>query len=259
MSVDRPDPPSIPDAPGAYLFRDVDGRVVYVGKAISLRKRVLSYWGRPLHPRTEAMLEHATAVEWIVASTEVDALMLEYNLIKNHVPRFNVRYRDDKSYPWLALTVGEKWPRARVLRGPKRKGVRYFGPYGHAYAIRETLDALTRVFPVRTCSNAFFDQRARARRPCLYYDIGRCAGPCVPDTTGVTEAGYRDLVVSLADFLAGNHRPVLAGLETEMRQAADVLEYERAAKLLDQLAAARKPIESQELVPARKQALDVVG
>src|SRR5438105_2455334 len=239
-SVPRPDSTSIPDVPGAYLFRDTDGRVIYAGKALSLRKRLASYWSRPLHPRTEAMLGHASAVEWIVASTEVDALMLEYNLIKSHRPRFNVRYRDDKSYPYLAITVGEQWPRARVMRGPKRKGVRYFGPYGHAYAIRETLDALTRVFPVRTCSDAFFDQRARAGRPCLYYDIGRCAGPCVPSMTGVTEESYREQVDALADFLAGNYRPVLTGLDAEMRQAADATEFERAAKLRDQLPDARK-------------------
>jgi excinuclease ABC subunit C len=259
VSVTRPDPSSIPDAPGAYLFRDGDGRVVYVGKALSLRKRLLSYWGRPVHPRTEAMLVQAEAVEWIVASTEVDALMLEYNLIKSHRPRFNVRYRDDKSYPYLGLTVGEKWPRARVLRGPKRKDVRYFGPYGHAYAIRETLDALTRVFPVRTCSNSFFDQRARAGRPCLYYDIGRCAGPCVPTLTGVTEDGYRQLVDSLSSFLGGEYRPVLQRLDSEMRQSADGLEFERAAKLRDQLAAARKAMESQEMVLGRMDDLDVVG
>jgi excinuclease ABC subunit C len=256
MSLKRPETASIPDAPGAYLFRDVDGRAVYVGKALSLRKRLGSYWGRPLHPRTEAMLDQADSVEWIVATTEVDALMLEYNLIKSHRPRFNVRYRDDKSYPYLALTVDELWPRARVMRGPKRKGVRYFGPYGHAYAIRETLDALTRVFPVRTCSNAFFDQRARARRPCLYYDIGRCAGPCVPSTTGVTEVGYRELVEAMADFLGGNYRPLLSRLETEMRQASEILEYERAAKLRDQLRAARKAIESQEMVLARQDDLE---
>jgi excinuclease ABC subunit C len=259
VSVTRPNPVSIPDAPGAYLFRDGDGRVVYVGKALSLRKRLLSYWGRPVHPRTEAMLVQAEAVEWIVASTEVDALMLEYNLIKSHRPRFNVRYRDDKSYPYLGLTVGEKWPRARVLRGPKRKDIRYFGPYGHAYAIRETLDALTRVFPVRTCSNSFFDQRARAGRPCLYYDIGRCAGPCVPTLTGVTEEGYRHLVDSLSSFLGGEYRPVLQRLESEMRQSADGLEFERAAKLRDQLAAARKAMESQEMVLGRTDDLDVVG
>ena len=204
-------------------------------------------------------MDAAASVEWIVANTEVDALMLEYNLIKSHRPRFNVRYRDDKSYPYLALTVGERWPRARVMRGPKRKGVRYFGPYGHAYAIRETLDALTRVFPVRTCSNAFFDQRARARRPCLYYDIGRCAGPCVPESTGVTEESYRAQVDALAEFLGGSYRPVLTRLEAEMRGAADVLEFEHAAKLRDQLGAARKAIESQEMVLGRRDDLDVVG
>jgi excinuclease ABC subunit C len=259
VTVPRPATASIPDAAGAYLFRDGDARAVYVGKAISLRKRLASYWSKPQHPRTEAMLVAARSVEWIVASTEVDALMLEYNLIKAHRPRFNVRYRDDKSYPYLALTVGEQWPRARVLRGPKRKDVRYFGPYGHAYAIRETLDALTRVFPVRTCSNAFFDQRARAGRPCLYYDIGRCAGPCVPSTTGVTDEGYRQLVESMSTFLAGDHRPVLNRLDAEMKAAAEVLEFERAAKLRDQLRAARKAMESQEMVLARRDDLDVVG
>ncbi len=259
MSVPRPQASQIPDAPGAYLFRDADARVVYVGKARSLRKRLASYWGRPLHPRTQAMMTAAASVEWIVASTEVDALMLEYNLIQQHRPRFNVRYRDDKSYPYLALTVGERWPRAQVLRGTKRKDVRYFGPFGHAYAIRETLDALTRVFPVRTCSNAFFDQRARARRPCLYHDIGRCSGPCVPDVTGVTEDSYRADVVALADFLAGNERPVLARLEREMRGAAERQEYELAAKLRDQLAAARRALEHQEMVLPRTEDLDVVA
>jgi excinuclease ABC subunit C len=259
VSLTRPDTALVPDAPGAYLFRDADGRVIYVGKARSLRKRLASYWGRPLHPRTEAMIAAAESVDWIVASTEVDALMLEYNLIKEHQPRFNIRYRDDKSYPYLAVTVGERWPRAQVLRGAKRRGVRYFGPFGHAYAIRETLDALTRVFPVRTCSNAYFDQRARARRPCLYYDIGRCSGPCVPEVTGVTEERYRADVEALCDFLAGGERPVLARLEREMREAAERQEYELAAKLRDQLAAARRALEHQEMVLPRPEDLDVVG
>jgi len=259
VSVPRPEASQIPDHPGAYLFRDGDGRVVYVGKAGSLRRRLASYWGKPLHPRTEAMMAAAVSVEWIVASTEVDALMLEYNLIKEHRPRFNIRYRDDKSYPYLALTVGERWPRAQVLRGRKRKNVRYFGPFGHAYAIRETLDALTRVFPVRTCSNAFFDQRARARRPCLYFDIGRCSGPCVPEATGATDDAYRADVDALAEFLAGNERPVLARLEREMREAADRQEYELAAKLRDQLTAARRALETQEMVLTQPQDLDVVG
>jgi len=259
VSAARPETSTIPDAPGVYLFRDTDGRVIYVGKATSLRKRLTSYWGKPLHPRTEAMMAAAESVEWIVASNEVDALMLEYNLIKEHLPRFNIRYRDDKSYPYLALTVGERWPRAQVVRGARRKGVRYFGPFAHAYAIRETLDALTRVFPVRTCSNAFFDQRARARRPCLYYDIGRCAGPCVPEVTGVTEESYRGHVDALADFLSGNERPVLRRLEREMREASEREEYELAAKLRDQLVAARRALESQEMVLTQAENIDVIG
>jgi excinuclease ABC subunit C len=259
VTVPRPQASSIPDAPGAYLFRDGDGRVIYAGKASSLRKRLASYWSKPLHARTEAMVLAAESVEWIVASTEVDALMLEYNLIQRHKPRFNIRYRDDKSYPYLALTVGEQWPRAQVLRGTKRKGVRYFGPYGHAWAIRDTLDALTRVFPVRTCSNAFFDQRARAKRPCLYYDIGRCAGPCVPEATGVTEESYRGHVEAMGEFLAGNARPVLRRLETEMRGASERQEFEQAARFRDQLFAARRALESQEMVLTPPEDLDVVA
>jgi excinuclease ABC subunit C len=259
VTFSRPAPSSMPDAPGAYLFRDEDGRVIYAGKAGSLRKRLASYWSRPLHPRTAAMVEAAASVEWIVASGEVDALMLEYNLIQTHRPRFNIRYRDDKSYPYLALTVGERWPRAQVLRGAKRKGVRYFGPYGHAWAIRDTLDALTRVFPVRTCSNSFFDSRRRAGRPCLYYDIGRCSGPCVPEVTGVTEEAYRSDVDAMAEFLAGNARPVLQRLEREMDGASTREEFEQAAKLRDQLFAARRAMESQEMVLARPEDLDVVG
>ncbi len=256
--VPRPDVATLPDAPGAYLFRDGGGRVIYVGKAKSLRKRLPGYWARPLHPRTEAMVEAAERVEWIVASNEVDALHLEWNLIQEHRPRFNVRYRDDKSYPYLAITESERWPRATVTRAKRRKGTRYFGPYAHAYAIRETLDSLTRVFPVRTCSNGFFDQRRRAGRPCLYYDIGRCAGPCVPEKTGVTEDGYGELVRSLGDFLAGNHRPVLRDLETSMGRASEAEEYELAARHRDRLAAARKVIESHEMVLAPREHLDVV-
>jgi len=259
VTLIRPESSIIPDAPGAYLFRDEDGRVIYVGKAGSLRKRLASYWSRPLHPRTEAMVDAAASVEWIVASGEVDALMLEFNLIQRHRPRFNIRYRDDKSYPYLALTVGETWPRAQVLRGAKRKKVRYFGPYGHAWAIRDTLDALTRVFPVRTCTNSFFDQRARAGRPCLYYDIGRCSGPCVPSFTGVTEEMYRQDVDALGDFLAGNSKPVLKRLERQMRESSEREEYEQAARFRDQLQAARRALESQEMVLVRPEDLDVVG
>jgi excinuclease ABC subunit C len=259
VSVPRLLPSSIPDEPGAYLFRDGDGRTVYVGKAKSLRRRLSSYWSKPLHPRTEAMMLAAEQVEWIVAATEVDALMLEYNLIKSHRPRFNVRYRDDKSYPYLALTVSEHWPRARVMRGSRQKGTRYFGPFGHAYAIRDTLESLTRVFPVRTCSNEFFKQRERARRTCLRYDIGRCSGPCVPQETGVTEEEYRLQVEAMADFLSGKYAPVLSRLQGEMQTAAERLEFERAAKLRDQLAAARKAMEHQEMVLKSEEDLDAIG
>ena len=259
VSVPRPLASTIPDEPGAYQFKDAQGRVVYVGKASSLRKRLASYWAKQQHPRTQSMLAQASTVEWIVASTEVDALMLEYNLIKEHEPRYNIRYRDDKSYPYLALTLGEQWPRAQVMRGTKRKGVRYFGPYGHAWAIRETLDALTRVFPVRTCSNGFFDQRARAQRPCLAFDIQRCAGPCVPERGGVTPEGYRELVDSMAAFLAGRPEPVLKRLQGEMDAASERQEYEAAARLRDQLAAARRAMESQEMVLGQEENLDVLA
>jgi excinuclease ABC subunit C len=257
--IPRPDPSSVPDAPGAYLFRDGDGRVIYVGKAKSIRKRLPSYWSWPLDARTEAMVDAARQVEWIVASNEVDALHLEYNLIQQHRPRFNVRYRDDKSYPYLAVTVGQTWPRATVTRAKRRKGMKYFGPYAHAYAIRDTLDSLTRVFPVRTCSDGFFDQRRRAGRPCLYYDIGRCLGPCVPEKTGVTEEEYGATVDRLIGFLDGHQRPVLRDLDAEMRGAADKQEYEKAARFRDRLGAARKAIESQEMVLGRAENLDVIG
>ncbi len=209
MSVPRPDTSSIPDEPGAYLFRDGDGRVVYVGKARSLRKRLASYWGKPLHPRTQAMMEAAQCVEWIVASGEVDALMLEYNLIQRHRPRFNIRYRDDKSYPYLALTVGETWPRAQVMRGAKRKNVRYFGPYGHAWAIRDTLDALTRVFPVRTCSNSLLrlDARGPGGRACTTTSAG-APGRAFPRSRASPRRPTGPTSTRSGDFLAGNARPV---------------------------------------------------
>src|SRR6266536_748339 len=198
----RPKPEAIPDHPGVYQFKDVAGRVIYVGKAISLRKRLASYFQplRNLHPRTAAMVESSDTLEWVLVQNEVEALQLEYNLIKQHRPRYNVRYRDDKSYPWLAVTVSEEIPRPRVERGPKRKGTRYFGPYAHAYAIRETLDLLLRTFPVRTCSQGVFDRQRRLGRPCLYAHIEKCAAPCVG---WVTRAEYDGLVTELIQFMEG--------------------------------------------------------
>jgi excinuclease ABC subunit C len=254
--IARPETGSIPTRPGVYMFRDNAGRVVYVGKAKSLRSRLSNYFARDLAPRTEAMVEAATDVEWIVTANEVEALHLELNLIKQHRPRYNVRYRDDKSYPYLAVTLDEEVPRARVMRGAKRKGVKYYGPFAHAYAIRETLDLLLRTFPVRTCSQGVFDRCRRRRRPCLLYDIERCSGPCV---NAVTPDEHRKIVDELCDFLDGNFKPVLARLEEAMKGAASRQEYEVAAKMRDQLANVGKVIERQQMVSSEAADMDVVG
>lgn len=252
----RPAPGSIPAQPGVYLFRDGAGRVIYVGKAKLLRNRLANYFHADLHPKTQAMVDAAREVEWIVTDSEVKALHLEVTLIKEHRPRYNVRYRDDKSYPYLAVTLDEEYPRARVMRGPKRKGVRYYGPFAHAYAIRDTLDLLLRTFPMRTCSQGVFDRCRRRDRPCLLYHIERCAGPCVGH---VSAARHREIVGELCDFLDGNTKPVLERLDRNMRSAASRQEYEVAAKLRDQLDQVRRAIEKQELVTSERIDLDVVG
>ena len=251
-------PKAIPDAPGSYQFKDADGRVIYVGKARSLRSRLSNYFAGPrtLHPRTAQMMERAASVEWIVVANDVEALMLEFSLIKTHRPRFNVRLVDDKSYPYLAVTVGETWPRATVMRGAKRKDTRYFGPYAHAYAIRETLDLLLRSFPIRTCSNAKMRRHELLGRPCLMYHIERCAAPCVG---AVEKEHYDALVDELMAFLDGETKPIVSRLEQEMRQAAGELEFERAARLRDRLSAVRLAVERQQMVTDTPEDLDVVG
>ena len=256
--MQRPEAGSIPTTPGSYQFKDARGRVIYVGKAKSLRSRLANYFGPPesLLPRTRQMVAVAATVEWIEVSNEVEALFLEYNLIKTHHPRFNIRYKDDKSYPYLVVTLDEEWPRAMVTRGAKRKGVRYFGPYAHAYAIRETLDLLLRTFPIRTCTNAKFDRHRRLGRPCLYAHIEKCAAPCVGD---VSAEEYAGLVSELITFLDGESAPVVDRLERSMREASDELEYERAARLRDQLTAVRKAIERQQMVAPKEENLDVIG
>jgi excinuclease ABC subunit C len=256
--LERPAPGTIPDTPGSYQFRDRDGRVIYVGKAKSLRSRLSSYFQNPAHlpPRTAQMVASAASVEWIQVRNDVEALMLEYSLIKQHKPRFNVRLRDDKSYPFLAVTTGDEWPRAMVRRGARDRGSRYFGPYAHAYAIRETLDSLTRTFPVRTCSDIKFRHHQHSGRPCLLYHIEKCSGPCVG---AVTAADYQQMVEELISFLGGETGPVVERLEQEMRQAADRLEFERAGRLRDRLAAVRKAIEKQQMVTERAEDLDCFG
>jgi excinuclease ABC subunit C len=256
--VQRPEAGSIPDAPGSYQFCDAQGRVLYVGKAKSLRSRLSSYFADPdtLAPRTRQLVTTAASVEWIEVQNEVEAVFLEYNLIKRHRPRFNIRYKDDKSYPYLAVTLDEEWPRAMVLRGAKRKGVRYFGPYAHAYAIRETLDLLLRTFPIRTCTQAKFDRHHRLGRPCLYAHIEKCAAPCVG---AIDAADYERLTSDLVAFLDGDTAPILDRLDKQMHESADALEFERAARLRDQITSVRKAIERQQMVAAKEEDLDVLG
>lgn len=256
--VARPETGSIPDAPGSYQFLDGEGRVIYVGKAKSLRSRLSNYFVQPelLAERTRQMVSTAESVEWIVAKNEVEAFFLEFNLIKRHQPRFNIRLKDDKSYPYLAVTLDEDWPRAMVLRGAKRKGVRYFGPYAHAYAIRETLDLLLRTFPIRTCTKSKFDRHNRLGRPCLYAHIEKCAAPCVGD---IDHDDYDKLVRDLLDFLEGEHDAIIKRLEQRMADAADQLEFELAARVRDQLGSVRKAIERQQMVASREDDFDLIG
>ncbi len=256
--VKRPPAGTIPDAPGSYQFKDAAGRIIYVGKANSLRQRLSNYFGDPrlLHPRTAQMVATAESVEWIQVRNEVEALMLEFSLIKEHRPRFNVRLVDDKSYPFLALTLSDEWPRATVMRGKRKKGNRYFGPYGHAYAIRETLDLLLRTFPVRTCSDNKLERHHKQGRPCLLFHIEKCAGPCIG---AVSAEEYQHLVEELISFLEGDTDEVVDRLEAEMHAAASRHEFELAARMRDRLSSVRRAIEKQQMMADRSEDLDVIG
>ncbi|CAJ1499249.1 excinuclease ABC subunit UvrC [[Mycobacterium] kokjensenii] len=254
----RPAPGSIPVAPGVYRFVDPHDRVIYVGKAKSLRSRLTSYFAdiAGLHPRTRQMVTTAAKVEWTVVNTEVEALQLEYNWIKEFDPRFNVRYRDDKTYPVLAVTMNEDYPRLMVYRGPRRKGVRYFGPYSHAWAIRETLDLLLRVFPARTCSAGVFKRHQQIDRPCLLGYIGKCSAPCVGR---VSAEEHRRIVDDFCDFLAGKTDRLVRSLEQQMLAASEELDFERAARLRDDVAALKRALEKQAVVLGDGTDADVVA
>ncbi|MFJ5041415.1 excinuclease ABC subunit UvrC [Streptomyces parvulus] len=254
----RPRPGEIPDSPGVYRFRDEHRRVIYVGKAKSLRQRLANYFQdlANLHPRTRTMVTTAASVEWTVVSTEVEALQLEYSWIKEYDPRFNVKYRDDKSYPYLAVTMNEEFPRVQVMRGHKKKGVRYFGPYGHAWAIRDTVDLLLRVFPVRTCSAGVFKNAARTGRPCLLGYIGKCSAPCVER---ISAEDHRELAEEFCDFMAGRTGTYLRRLERKMGEAAEDMEYERAARLRDDIGALRKAMEKSAVVLADATDADLIA
>ncbi len=243
----RPAPGSIPESPGVYRFRDERKRVVYVGKAKNLRSRLNSYFAdfAGLHPRTQSMLRAAAQVEWTVVGTEVEALQLEYSWIKEFDPRFNVRYRDDKSYPYLAVLMDEEFPRVQVMRGARRRGVRYFGPYSHAWAIRDTVDTLLRVFPVRTCSAGVFKRAGQIGRPCLLGYIDKCSAPCVGR---IDAAAHRHLAEEFCDFMAGQTGKFIKRLETQMREAAAAEEFERAARLRDDIQALQRAMEKQAVV-----------
>ncbi|NEE14324.1 excinuclease ABC subunit UvrC [Streptomyces sp. SID7499] len=254
----RPKPGEIPDSPGVYRFRDEHRRVIYVGKAKSLRQRLANYFQdlAGLHPRTRSMVTTAASVEWTVVSTEVEALQLEYSWIKEYDPRFNVKYRDDKSYPYLAVTMNEEYPRVQVMRGHKKKGVRYFGPYAHAWAIRDTVDLLLRVFPVRTCSAGVFKNAARTGRPCLLGYIGKCSAPCV-DRVSAEE--HRELADEFCDFMTGRTNTYIRRLEKQMAEAADEMEYERAARLRDDIGALKKAMEKNAVVLADATDADLIA
>ncbi|GAA4739727.1 excinuclease ABC subunit UvrC [Gordonia alkaliphila] len=254
----RPAPGTIPTDPGVYKFRDAHGRVIYVGKAKNLRARLTTYFADlvTLHPRTRQMVTTAASVEWTVVGTEVEALQLEYNWIKEFDPRFNVRYRDDKTYPMLAVTMNEEYPRVFVYRGARKPGVRYFGPYAHAWAIRETVDLLTRVFPVRTCSNGVFKRNAQMGRPCLLGYIDKCAAPCVDR---VDAAEHRRIAEDFCDFLAGKTDTLIRRLEREMSSAAEELDFERAARLRDDVSALRRAMEKQAVVLGDGTDADVIA
>ncbi|NXY93165.1 excinuclease ABC subunit UvrC [Streptomyces sp. BR123] len=254
----RPQPGQIPDSPGVYRFRDEHRRVIYVGKAKSLRQRLANYFQdvAGLHPRTATMVTTAASVEWTVVSTEVEALQLEYSWIKEYDPRFNVKYRDDKSYPSLAVTMNEEFPRVQVMRGPKKKGVRYFGPYAHAWAIRETVDLMLRVFPVRTCSAGVFKRSAQIGRPCLLGYIGKCSAPCVGR---VSAEEHRELAEDFCDFMAGRTGAYLSRLEAQMHEAAEEMEYEKAARLRDDIGALRRAMEKNAVVLADATDADLIA
>lgn len=254
----KPKLTEIPVGPGSYQFKDEHGRIIYVGKAANLRSRIASYFVDPalLHTRTSTMVAAAHDVTWIEVDNEVAALLLEYNLIKQHRPRFNVRLRDDKSYPFLAVTLDDEWPRAVVMRGRKRKGTKYFGPFAHAWAIRDTLDALLRTFPVRTCSPAKFRQHERLGRPCLLFHIEKCAGPCVKEVAADTYAGH---VQGLVRFLGGDTEGIREDLERLMTDAAKHERFEDAARLRDRIGAIDRALEHQVMVGERGDDFDVVA
>ncbi|MFW2514167.1 excinuclease ABC subunit UvrC [Demequina sp. SO4-13] len=245
----RPAPGSIPSDPGVYRFRDPHGRVVYVGKANNLRARLANYFQSlsGLHPRTRSMVTTAASVEWTVVRNEVEALILEHTWIKQYDPRFNVRFKDDKSYPYLAVTLNEKYPRMQVMRGERKQGVRYFGPYARAWAIRDTVDTLLTALPVRTCSPGVFRKAERQGRPCLLGYIDKCSAPCVGR---ISEEDHRELAERVCAVLGGDAKGLIRDLTRGMTDAAEREDFEAAARARDRLRALRDVLDRNAVVLA---------
>ena len=252
----RPRPGEVPTSPGVYRFTDPHGRVVYVGKAKNLRARLNSYFTSvdQLHPKTYAMVHHASRVEWTVVGSELEAIQLEYTWIKQHTPRFNIMYRDDKSYPYLAVTMNEKFPRVQVMRGDRKPGVKYFGPFHPAKAIRETVDTMLRVFPVRSCSAGVFRRAKASGRPCLLGYIDKCAAPCVGN---ISEEDHRRLAEEFCEVMAGRPGPHMRRIEQQMRDAVAELRYEDAARHRDELEALRRVFERNAVVLSEETEADI--
>ena len=254
----QPEQGTIPTKPGSYQFFDKTGKIIYVGKAKNLRNRVNSYFGssKTMASRTQRMMEEATHLEWIQVRNELEALMLEFTLIKEHKPRFNVDLKDNKSYPYLSVTLNEKWPRPTITRGKRKKGVRYFGPYGNVKAIRETLDLLVKSFPLRTCSNSKFKEHEKNGKPCLLFHIDKCSAPCVDK---ITKKEYDSLVSDLLSFLDGNSKTIVDNLREEMSIASDKQEYENAARVRDKILNIERVLERQQMVLNETENIDIFG
>ena len=254
QSADKPQ--DIPTDPGVYRWRDKDNRVIYVGKAKNLRNRISSYFSSDLHPRTEQLVQTAQSVDWVIVRNETEALQLEYSWIKEYDPIFNVRYRDDKSYPYLAITSQEEFPRVFVYRGDKRKGVTYFGPFVHTWALRDTLDHLLRVFPMRSCSSGVFRNAKSAGRPCLLAHINRCSAPCVG---WITAEEHSALVKKFSRFMSGQTDDIVSEIKQQMLAASDAQDYERASVLRDDLVALERVSEKSVVMLSSELVADVVA
>ena len=254
----QPDQGTIPTNPGSYQFFDIDGSIIYVGKAKNLRSRVNSYFGnkKTMAARTQRMMQEATHLEWIQVRNELEALMLEFTLIKEHKPRFNVDLKDNKSYPYLSVTMNEKWPRPSITRGKRKRGVRYFGPYGNVKAIRETLDLLIKSFPLRTCSNVKFNEHEKTGKPCLLFHIEKCSGPCVEK---ITKKDYDTLVSDLLGFLDGNSKTIVNDLRSEMSIFSEKQQFENAARARDKILNIERVLERQQMVLNETENIDIFG